>query len=111
MVLAHFQYQEQRVIAIYTINVKNPVYLRQLFLFNKDSRGLKERDIVIKKYVLKNNEARFKQYHIKSNFVITLTGKDGSEKLRSSNEVSIEKLFSIIDAMPMRKEEMKIQQQ
>jgi hypothetical protein len=36
-------------------------------------------------------------------------GKDGGEKLRSDTVVSPEQLFSIIDAMPMRKDEMKNQ--
>lgn len=38
-------------------------------------------------------------------FLIILIGKDGSEKLRSDTVVSPDKLYALIDAMPMRREE------
>jgi hypothetical protein len=42
-----------------------------------------------------------------SNFYAILIGKDGSEKLRSASAIDTEKLFGTIDAMPMRRQEMK----
>ncbi|MGI4806175.1 MAG: DUF4174 domain-containing protein [Janthinobacterium lividum] len=36
-----------------------------------------------------------------------MIGKDGGEKLRSNQAVSLEKLYNTIDDMPMRKNEMK----
>jgi hypothetical protein len=40
-------------------------------------------------------------------FVLILIGKDGEEKFRSSTPVTIERINHIIDAMPMRQDEMK----
>lgn len=39
-------------------------------------------------------------------FLVLLFGKDGGEKLRSSQPVSAEDLFGLIDGMPMRRQEM-----
>ena len=40
-------------------------------------------------------------------FAAILLGKDGGAKLRSAKPISMEKLQETIDAMPMRKDEMK----
>ena len=40
-------------------------------------------------------------------FRAVLVGKDGGEKLSSSKPLSAEKLFATIDAMPMRRDEMR----
>jgi hypothetical protein len=40
-------------------------------------------------------------------FCILLIGKDGGVKLRSDEPVPAESLFALIDAMPMRRQEMR----
>ena len=40
-------------------------------------------------------------------FAVILIGKDGGEKLRSAEPLPAERLFATIDAMPMRKDEMR----
>jgi hypothetical protein len=40
-------------------------------------------------------------------FTVVLLGKDGGEKFRSSKPVTIEKLDALIDAMPMRQQEVR----
>ena len=40
-------------------------------------------------------------------FMIILVGKDGGEKLRQDRPVELKEVFRIIDAMPMRQQEMK----
>ena len=42
-------------------------------------------------------------------FLVILLGKDGGEKIRSNRPVTLEMLTEIIDAMPMRQDEMKRQ--
>lgn len=44
---------------------------------------------------------------VASRFTVLLVGKDGSVKLRSASPVRAEDLFTLIDAMPMRRKEMK----
>ena len=53
-------------------------------------------------------EAARRRFHVTANdFVVILLGKDGGEKLRSSRPIPMRKLEAIIDAMPMRKDEMR----
>jgi hypothetical protein len=49
-----------------------------------------------------------RRFHVKPDqFLVILIGKDGGEKLRSEKPIPLERLRTLIDAMPMRKEEMK----
>jgi len=48
-----------------------------------------------------------RRFHIDDRrFTVVLVGKDGGEKFRSHVPVTIEKLDALIDAMPMRQQEM-----
>ncbi|MBE7181716.1 MAG: DUF4174 domain-containing protein [Terriglobus roseus] len=48
------------------------------------------------------------RFHIApGEFTVILVGKDGGEKLRSSDVIPWQKLASTIDSMPMRRDEMK----
>lgn len=40
-------------------------------------------------------------------FSVILIGKDGGEKLRRDEPLSVERLFEVVDAMPMRQQEMR----
>lgn len=40
-------------------------------------------------------------------FAVVLIGRDGGEKFRSDDPVSVEELFSKIDEMPVRRREMR----
>ena len=85
---------------------KSAMVSKQLQLLHKDMEGLKERSIKI--IVVKNESDLYKKYQIKQDsFTIILIGKDNSEKYRSNTIIEIAQLFAIIDAMPMRKEEIK----
>ena len=54
------------------------------------------------------NSALLKRYKIMPDkFTFVLIGKDGGEKFRSSKTVDLQRLFSLIDGMPMRKDEMR----
>lgn len=49
-----------------------------------------------------------KEFHISAGeFTVVLVGKDGGEKFRSHAPVTIEKLETLIDAMPMRQQEVR----
>lgn len=50
----------------------------------------------------------YNYYNIDANdFSVILLGKDGGEKLRKKSFVSAAELFSLIDAMPMRQQEIR----
>ncbi len=79
---------------------------QQLDLLNKQSAGLKERELVIR--IVKNGSSLVKEYKISpTTFMIVLIGKDGTEKHRTSQLLNPSELFAIIDAMPMRRADMR----
>lgn len=96
-----------------------------------DSKGLRERDVVFVRMIGTGNlgvatlyssdtKAELKTVDINgsplegagkdANFLAALIGKDGDVKGRWSKPVKTKKLFELIDAMPMRVEEMRIQE-
>jgi hypothetical protein len=102
--------KNDRVISIYTKNANGEFYQKQLKLLAVDQAGLKDRDLIIRKIVYSNaTAAEFKRHRISSGFTITLTGKDKGEKFRSTEPVTVQRLYNIIDQMPMRKSEVKHQ--
>lgn len=78
-------------------------------ILNAHQNGISERDIKVQRFSYsENNFAEWKKWNIDtaSPFTFILVGRDGGEKLRSGEVVSAEKLFALIDAMPMRKNEI-----
>lgn len=95
ILLATFQISSaKRVVDIYAKDKTDKLYQKQIKLFATEAKGMQERDILIKEHF--GNQS----------FKIILTGKDGLKKYSSTAPVTTEKLFSIIDSMPMRKNEI-----
>ncbi len=83
----------KRIIKIYAKDRFDKLYIEQIKVFAANSGGIKERDIIVKEHF---GAPAFK---------VTLIGKDGLIKYTSKHILSINKLYSIVDAMPMRKNE------
>jgi succinate dehydrogenase flavin-adding protein (antitoxin of CptAB toxin-antitoxin module) len=81
----------------------------QVDLLQKNKRGVLERDITIDTYHISEVKEEVTKWNVSSSsaFTFILVGKDGNEKMRADTVVSTYKLFAKIDAMPMRKREMK----
>ena len=79
----------------------------QLELLKKDSAGLREREVVVTMAGV--GDAAWKRFAVPlhSDFTVVLVGKDGGEKYRSHRPLSTAELFALIDAMPMRRAEMR----
>ena len=86
---------DQRILVIAAPSLNDDVYRTQAALLLPALAGLKERDCVVQT-----------QFGTRS-FSIVLIGKDGGEKLRRTTPLSPEELFAIVDAMPMRRAEMR----
>lgn len=86
---------DQRVLAIAAPSLGDEAYRTQAALLLPALAGLIERDFVVQT-----------QFGAKS-FYVVLVGKDGGEKLRRATPLSPEELFAIVDAMPMRRAEMR----
>ncbi len=103
---------KKRVIILGANDTTNKNLQRQMEIFTQDSVGMEERDLLvigleeaIKLNILDKSYAR--RPFPDSGYTFYLRGKDGGIKYESDNPVSLENLFAIIDAMPMRRSEMK----
>lgn len=96
---------EKRMLLLFAANGNERILSKQKQLLNTDTQGLQQRDIEVKIYT-STDVTVWKRNHIRGSFTAVLIGKDGGEKLRSHEPVTTKKLFAVIDAMPMRKEEM-----
>ncbi len=120
---------KNRVLLVFARAASDPLVQQQIKLLAHHSTEMKERDLVLLPLYLDNalpanadtlrelqsspvSDAEQlslrRQYKISQrDFAVVLLGKDGGEKFRSSTPVSIERINHIIDAMPMRQDEMK----
>jgi hypothetical protein len=115
------QYQWTNRVVLLFGEPSHPIIRRQLAEFNKDRAGMHERDLkvlLITKEEVKDlfsdkmlpfsaHELRDKYGNLYKVFQYVLIGKDGSRKLNQYNFVPKKELFATIDAMPMRRQEIK----
>ena len=115
-------YSERRWLIIVAKD-ENPAYQQQLKWIESERESATERKIGVMQWTddeivpvfnspektiepsdyLRRNIANDK------NFEVILVGLDGTIKLRQEQPVSTDKLFSLIDSMPMRQREMRQQ--
>lgn len=119
-------YQWQyRILIIYTADNSTEEYLGQVQEFTQNREAFAERDLVV--FLVHSDElvALTKQPErptisassVKTalgitkddKFQVVLIGKDGGTKLRESRLVSSQRLFTLIDGMPMRRSEQQLQ--
>jgi len=109
---------KNRVILI--LSEDNSAFERQMLAFKANEKGIYERSLIV--YHLKSDEyeqvmpkgdvQRSMNLFKKNNqanvsFELILIGLDGGIKLRQKEFLSCEKLFAIIDSMPMRSADIK----
>lgn len=100
--------QPRRVLLFYK-NDKKEVWNKQIAELEANKAGVMERDIKIESYAFSKNPEQWKKWDIDTSksFTFILIGRDGGEKHRADKVVSHQELFGKIDAMPMRKNEIK----
>ncbi|MCW9708605.1 DUF4174 domain-containing protein [Fodinibius salsisoli] len=115
------QYQwENRLLLIFAPSDTSDFFHTQISEFEGRKKGFHDRDLKTL-YLLGDGtsqvegepisvlatEQLYEDYNVPENtMTVILIGKDGTEKLRTGQLLTILKLFSVIDAMPMRKQEM-----
>jgi hypothetical protein len=78
---------------------------QQLHLLDTSPNDVNERKLKIT--VVEKENSLYKKYNVKTaQFTVILIGKDGTEKHRTNTLLQMQELFTIIDAMPMRRAEM-----
>lgn len=115
---------QDRVLIINTDSKSNQLYQKQIELFYSEKRNMYERKLVLYEYV--NDKYRFTRYGADSSlnewndfeglqslvkkensFELILLGLDGQIKLRQTEILDPDDLFTLIDSMPIRKSEIK----
>lgn len=113
---------KNRVLIITTNTMTNQQFQDQMAELQKNTKDLQERKLVVyavtpDSYALRfsendtttelNNPKFYKEMHTKNTpFEVILIGLDGGEKLRQTEVLKSDKLFDLIDGMPMRRSEV-----
>jgi hypothetical protein len=104
---------EKRILLLCASDPQQAAFIRQKEILKKEETGLKERDMLVLEMVYENAAQADKDYLEKeleikpTKFTVLLLGKDGGVKRKQNQPLGTEDLFGTIDAMPMRKREMK----
>lgn len=100
-------YSNRKLLLVADHKLDSSLVLQQKIL-KADADGLAERDVKIS-IITAVTEKR--SYDIwmknKTGFLLILIGKDGGEKFHSEEPITLQQLYGIIDAMPMRRVEIK----
>lgn len=116
--LARHQWKD-RLVLIFSNTSDNAQSREQMDRFEDERAEVKDRDLLLYRItpgLVKGpedlpeltSEWFYKYYKVgKDEFNVILIGKDGGEKLRSEELIPPEKIFELIDSMPMRQAEMK----
>lgn len=110
-----------RLLLLFAPDSSHPDYVRQWEMLEDAEEGIAERDLFV--FMLFEEEAGFAGRQVASpvfaadvrgqfdvapgEFTALLIGKDGTVKRRFAQPVSTFELFTLIDAMPMRRREMR----
>ena len=109
-----------RPVLVFAPDAGNDALARQKQIVRSSAGAFRERDIVVI-YVVGDDvsadlgpapgsdaQGLRRRYGVDANrFAALLVGKDGGVKLKSSSPLSASRLSSVIDAMPMRRQEMR----
>jgi hypothetical protein len=87
----------------------NEAFRRQIALLFNAAPGLQERDMVVIQAEDGNDRHNLHALYgvPPQTFEVLLVGKDGGVKFRSNQPLEPEEIFRTVDAMPMRREEMR----
>lgn len=102
--------RSERLLIVFAPDESDESLIEQKKLVEESETGFEERDL-LPVYIAATSpgdaEIRVGFGVERGSFAAVLVGKDGTEKARFESPVATEELFRLIDAMPMRKREMK----
>ncbi|MFH4967017.1 DUF4174 domain-containing protein [Gaetbulibacter sp. M240] len=111
---------ENRLLLILTNDPENLSYKKQVLEFQKAPLEFKERKLLVyhitpSKFkkglysdIWQDTESKYAFFYpTKADFEVILTGLDGGIKLRQKTLLRCSNLFSVIDRMPMRRQELR----
>ncbi len=97
-----------RVLLVFAPAEQDQRFEKQIAIAKQHDAAMKERDLVVLTVVGSAQPDLRKRFKVPTSlFTVVLVGKDGGEKMRSHQPWSAEELDRTIDAMPMRRDEMR----
>ena len=102
---------KKRLLVVSALKPDNPKLIRQREIFIDAQKAMAERDVVLVEAVGTTDvaqEIRKKLSIATGDFRVLLVGKDGHIALSSKTELSAWYISQLIDAMPMRQDEMRL---
>ncbi len=87
----------------------DPRTTKQHALLSHDAAAMRERDVIVQDITPETARRDRPELDVRSHaaFEVLLIGKDGGVKLRRDTPIAASKIIALIDAMPMRQEEMR----
>lgn len=104
---------KKRVLVVSALRLDNPILIKQRQIFTDAQKPMTERDVILVEAVGSTDtvqEIRKKLSIASGEFRALLVGKDGHVALSSQTELSASHLSQVIDAMPMRRNEMRLKE-
>ena len=104
--------QVSRVLVLSAPDAEDRQLVTQRATIAAAGAGLGERDLVVVEAVGAGGDAAAIRRHLRlpaGAFRAVLVGKDGAAKITEPEPIAPQRLFSTIDAMPMRRDEMRRQ--
>ncbi len=112
---------KDRVILVFSPDLQSNDFKKQMELFEQEDAEVKDRNLVIyqlspqkginpKGELIDSSDltALYQSYNVSAKaFAVILIGKDGGRKFTAEELTEPEKLFRLIDSMPMRRAEMR----
>lgn len=107
---------KNRLLLLFAPDQNHADFSNQKNIIGKNTQGIAERDLLVLELTPNGKQAAQRQELLtqfgveEQAYTLILLGKDGLEKYRSQKPVPMEEIFSIIDQMPMRRQEMRKQE-
>jgi hypothetical protein len=96
-----------RPVLVFAPKPDDPRYIEQQDKLKNAAAGLTERDLIVIDVTNAIDPLRSRFDIAEDAFTVILIGKDGGEKARWSQPIEPDAIFSLVDAMPMRIDEMR----
>jgi hypothetical protein len=100
---------KSRVLITFATHADDPALAEQTHTVTAAQAGMAERDLVLLRHIGDDDALRRRYGVAGKGFEVLLIGKDGGVKLRSDHPIAAADLFQTVDAMPMRKDELRRQ--
>ena len=99
---------ENRPVVVFADSPNDPNFIEQMELLDAEKAALDERDVIVLTDTDPSAASDLRKELRPRGFVIVLIGKDGGVKLRKASPWNVRELSRVIDKMPMRQQEMRI---